>query len=80
VEKSDKLGARVLLIRSHFLLADVLRLTGNSPEASNHYREAVRLLDEISKEPGADKVVERTDLKPIYQESTRWLRAANNIN
>lgn len=80
LDKSDKLGARMLLIKSHFLLADVFRLTGNSPEASSHYREAVRLLDEISKEPGADKVIERTDLKPIYQESTRWLQAANNLN
>jgi len=30
------------------------------------------LLDEIRKEAGAEKIIERADLKPIYAESTRW--------
>jgi len=69
IERSDKLGLRTLLAKSDFLLATALRLTGNSAEAAGHYHEALRLLDEISKEPGAEKVMERADLKSIYQES-----------
>jgi hypothetical protein len=77
LDKSDKLGARMLLARSHFLLASALRLSGNAPEAGGHYREVVRLLDEMSKERGADKILDRADLKPIYQESTQRSQAVD---
>jgi len=77
LDRSEKLGLRMLLAKSHFLLATVLRLTGNSAEAQRHYHEAVRRLDEIRKEPGAEKVMERADLKDVYQESSRWSQAAN---
>jgi tetratricopeptide (TPR) repeat protein len=70
--KAEKLGLRTLLARDHYLLATALRETGNGTEATGHYREALRLLDEIRKEVGAEKAIERADLKPIYEESTRW--------
>jgi serine/threonine protein kinase/Tfp pilus assembly protein PilF len=77
LDKSDKLGARMLLARSHFLLANALRFSGNASEAGGHYREVVRLLDEMSKERGADKVMDRADLKQIYQESTQRSQAVD---
>ncbi|MGA2611184.1 MAG: tetratricopeptide repeat protein, partial [Terriglobia bacterium] len=70
--KAEKLGLRTLLAKDHYLLATALRATGNGTEATPHYREALRLLDEIRKEAGAEKIIERADLKPIYAESTRW--------
>jgi tetratricopeptide (TPR) repeat protein len=70
--KAEKLGLRTLLARDHYFLGTALRETGNGTEATGHYREALRLLDEIRKEAGAEKVIERADLKPIYAESTRW--------
>ncbi|MCU1242342.1 MAG: Serine/threonine-protein kinase PknB [Candidatus Acidoferrum typicum] len=72
VGKAEKLGLRTLLARDHYLLATALRETGDATEATGHYREALRLLDEIRKEAGAEKVIERADLKPIFTESTRW--------
>jgi serine/threonine protein kinase/tetratricopeptide (TPR) repeat protein len=69
--RAEKLGLRTLLAKGHFLLATVLRATGNGTEATPHYREAVRLLDEIRKEAGAERVMGRADLKPIYTDSTR---------
>jgi serine/threonine protein kinase/tetratricopeptide (TPR) repeat protein len=78
LDRSEKLGLRMWLAKSHFLLATALRLTGNSAEALRHYHEAVRMLDEIRQEPGADKVVERADLKSISQESSRWSQAAKS--
>lgn len=70
--RAEKLGLRTLQVRGHYLLATALEATGSESEATGHYREALRLLEEIRKEPGAEKVVERSDLKPIYEQSTRW--------
>jgi len=70
--KAEKLGLRTLLAKDHYFLATALRATGKGTEATAHYREALRLLDEIRKEAGAEKVIERTDLKAIYTDSTRW--------
>jgi len=69
---AEKLGLRALLARDNYLLATALRETGDGREATGHFREALRLLDEIRKEAGAAKVIERADLKPIYEESARW--------
>ena len=60
------------LAKSHFLLGAAIRLSASGADALGHYRQAVRALDEIRKEPGADKLLERADLKSMYQESTRW--------
>lgn len=70
--RAEKLGLRTLEVRGHYLLATVLRATGNESEAAGHNRDALRLLDEMRKEAGAEKVLERADLKPIYEESNRW--------
>jgi hypothetical protein len=70
--KAEKLGLRTLLARDHYLLATALRATGNGKEATPHYGEALRLLDEVRKEAGAEKVMERADLNPIYADATRW--------
>ena len=78
LDRGEKLGLRMLLAKSHFLLATVLRLTSDSAEAQRHYHEAARMLDEIRKEPGADRMMERADLKAAYQESSRWSQAAKS--
>jgi serine/threonine protein kinase/Tfp pilus assembly protein PilF len=72
ITSGEKLGLRATLARSHFLLATILRLTGSASEAAAHYREAIRLLEEIRKEPGASNVLQRGDLNAIYTDSTRW--------
>jgi eukaryotic-like serine/threonine-protein kinase len=69
--RAEKLGLRTLQVRGHYLLATALRATGNESEAAGHSREALRMLDEMRKEAGAEKVLERADLKPIYEESNR---------
>lgn len=72
LNESEKFGLRSLLARAHYLLATILRLTGNFPETSRHYREALRYLDEIKKDTGSDTVLKRSDLNTIYAESNRW--------
>jgi tetratricopeptide (TPR) repeat protein len=74
--RSEKLGLRPLGARSHYLLATCLRLTNKGPEAATHYQQALRLLDDIRSQPGAEKVLQRADLNSIYTDSTRWLQSA----
>ncbi len=72
--KSEKLGLRLETARIHCLLGTGLRLSGSSTEAAAQYREAGRLLDEIGKEPGAEHMSERYDLKPIYAEIAQFAK------
>jgi serine/threonine protein kinase/tetratricopeptide (TPR) repeat protein len=70
--RSEKLGLRLENARIHYLSGTALRLSGDAAAAAAQYREALHLLDDIRKEPGAENVVERYDLKPIYAEATRF--------
>jgi tetratricopeptide (TPR) repeat protein/predicted Ser/Thr protein kinase len=70
--KSEKLGTRFLTLRIHYLFGNALRLSGNATEASDHYRQTFSLLDEMKKEPGAEHLLDRSDLYAIYEDATRW--------
>ena len=72
LSKSEKLGLRLENARIHYLLGTALRLSGSASEAAAQYREALRLLDEIRKEQGADHLIDRYDLKPIFAEATQF--------
>jgi eukaryotic-like serine/threonine-protein kinase len=69
---SEKLGVRMETARIRYLLGNLLRLTGNGTEAGNQYQQAITLLDDIKKEPGAEHVMDRSDLHTIYTEASRW--------
>jgi tetratricopeptide (TPR) repeat protein len=71
---SDKLGMQPLSARAHYLLATIAQESGNSSDAQDHYREALRLLDAMKKDPGAEKLLQRSDFKSIYDESTRGIQ------
>src|SRR5207253_3909320 len=72
---SEKLGLRMQSAKIHYLLGTSLRLSGKAADAAAQYRETVRLLDDMKKEAGAEKLLERADLKSAYEESTRWSNA-----
>jgi len=78
LSKSEKLGARYQTAYIHYLLASALRLSGNSEEARGHYRQALSLIDDMRKEPGAEKLTGRSDLKSICDESVHWAGVAAN--
>ena len=75
---SEKQGLRLASARIRYLLGTSLRLSGQGAEATSQYREAVRLLDEMKKEPGQDHLLDRSDLKSIYADSTRWAESARS--
>jgi tetratricopeptide (TPR) repeat protein len=70
--KGEKLGARYQTVRIHYLLGNTSRLSGNSAEAAGHYRQALSLLDEIRKEPGAEKFPERSDVKLMATQASQF--------
>ncbi|HKM80966.1 MAG TPA: tetratricopeptide repeat protein [Candidatus Acidoferrum sp.] len=68
---SEKLGLRLQAARIHYLLGETMRLHGSAADAPSQYRQTLTLLDEIKKDPGAEHVLERADLKSIYEGATR---------
>ena len=75
--RTDKIGLKPLSAKAHFLLGTALRETGNRTEALQEYRSTVQFLDDMRKEPGADKILLRSDFKTMYDEATRWSQAKN---
>lgn len=74
LQASEKLGMRTLQVRAHYFLGTILRLSGNLSEASGQYQQALSLLEETRKEPGAENVLHRADLGSLYEDATRWVR------
>ena len=74
----DKVGLKPLSVQAHYQLATVLRSSGQQGEAQQHYGSTLQLLDEMRKEPGGEKILQRPDLKTMYDEATRWSQAAKN--
>ncbi len=70
--RSEKLSLRSLQIRGEYLLATNFRLGGNPSQAANHYAESRRLLDDMGKEVGSDKVLQRADFTAIASDVKRW--------
>jgi eukaryotic-like serine/threonine-protein kinase len=66
---SEKIGARLQTAIIHFQLGNLLKQTRDSSGAAGQYRQAATILDEIRKEQGAEHILERADLKTIYNES-----------
>ena len=72
--KSEKLGTRYQTARIQFLLGNALRLSGNTADATGHYRETFSLLDDMKKEPGAEHLLDRSDLHAMYERSGPLVR------
>jgi tetratricopeptide (TPR) repeat protein/predicted Ser/Thr protein kinase len=75
--KSEKLGSRYRSARIHFLLGVALRLSGNHSDAAQHYAAALNLINEMQKDAGAEKLLERSDIKAMFAEATQFATARN---
>jgi hypothetical protein len=65
-----------LSARAHYLLAVIEQNSGDSNDAQDNYREAIRLLDAMTMDSGAEKLLQRADFKAIYDDSTRATQTA----
>ncbi len=68
LSRAEKLGLRTSQAKAHYFLA--LSMQGGK-EATPHYREVVRVLENISKEDGASKLLDRADLGEMYRNSMK---------
>ena len=75
---SDKLGMQPLSVRIHYLLATIEKDSGNGNDARDNYREALRLLDAMKKDPGAEKLLQRADFKAIQDAATAGTQAGKS--
>ncbi len=75
---SEKLGLQMEKARIQYLLGETLRLSGNASEAAGHYRQVLTQLDGMKKEPGAEKLLGRFDLKAMYEEAERGAGTAKS--
>jgi tetratricopeptide (TPR) repeat protein len=82
VSRTDKLGLQPLSAKAQFLLATIARQTGKDKdkdkEAQDRYRTVLRLLDAMSKDAGAEKALQRADLKLMQEEANRSIQSARN--
>ena len=72
--RTEKAGMRLYSAKIYYLRGTVARLTGDTDRSrtSYYYGEAVRLLDAIRADPGAENVLKRADLKAMYEDAGRW--------
>jgi len=78
LQLSDKFGQQALSAQAHHLLAAIARDSADNTEAQDNYREVIRILDTMKKEAGAEKLLQRSDLKFMYEESAHWLQAGKS--
>jgi tetratricopeptide (TPR) repeat protein len=71
LNRAEKLGLRVEVARAHYLLGEIYSTTGRTREYAPQYQEAVRILQSISKEQGAGRLLDRSDLKNVYHEAMK---------
>ena len=69
--KSEKLGLLLLQARIHYLLGTALHASGNASESGAQFKSALNLLERIQKEPGAEHISDRADLKPMFAAATQ---------
>lgn len=75
--KSEKLGSRFQSARIQYLLASAMRSAGKQNDASQHYRTAQKLIDDMQKDSGAEQLLLRSDVKSMYSDATRFANAGN---
>jgi len=75
---SDRLGTRLLTAKINYWIANSMHATGNS-EAGTRYSQTLSLLDSLKKEAGSEHLLERTDLRGIYDDSAHWGNSDNAI-
>ena len=75
LNNSEKLGTRLETARIHCLLGDALRLEGNTNEADQQYKLGRDMLEELKKDPGAEHLLDRSDLRGMYADASKTVAA-----
>jgi len=76
LNRAEKLGLLIEQAQAHFLLGEIFSRTGKTKEYAPQYQEAVRILESISKENGAGRLLDRSDLKDLYKDAVKSYQGA----
>ncbi len=69
--RAETLGLRELRARSEYVVGAALRTAGDA-QSRRRYITALQLLEDMAREDGSQKLLERADLKAIHAECVRW--------
>ncbi|HEX3985030.1 MAG TPA: tetratricopeptide repeat protein [Acidobacteriaceae bacterium] len=75
--RAENLGLRILQAKIQALQGTLLAGNGRASDAAIHDREAVRILDAISKEDNSAQILNRADLKRVYADAQKGLAASH---
>ena len=76
LNRADKLGLIIEQAQAHYLLGELATVSGKEKQFGFQFRETVRLLESISKGPGIGHLLDRADLKGIYQDAAKSYQGA----
>ncbi len=71
LNRADKLGLIIEQAQAHYLLGELATVTGKEKQFGFQFRDTVKLLESVSKEPGVGHLLDRADLKGIYQDAVK---------
>ena len=71
LNRAEKLGLMIEQARAHYLMGEIYSKTGKTNQYAPQYQEAVRILEAISKQNGASRLLDRSDLKDMYREAVK---------
>jgi serine/threonine protein kinase/tetratricopeptide (TPR) repeat protein len=69
--RADQIGLKPLSAQAHFRIGMILHESSNKVEALQHFSSALQLLDSMRQEKGAEKILERSDLRAIHDDALR---------
>ena len=71
LRQGEEMELRPLLVKIHYLTALALRASGDEKKAKSHLQETFELLQEMQQESRIDQLLERADLRLIYEEASQ---------
>ncbi|HZZ40701.1 MAG TPA: tetratricopeptide repeat protein [Acidobacteriaceae bacterium] len=75
--RAENLGLRILQAKIQALQGTLLAKRGRASDAAIHDREAVRILDAISKEDNSAQILNRADLKGLYADAQKAIAGSH---
>ena len=76
LNRADKLGLIIEQAHAHYLLGELATVSGKEKQFEFQFRDTVKLLESVSKEPGVGHLLDRSDLKGIYQDALKSYQGA----
>jgi tetratricopeptide (TPR) repeat protein len=71
LNRADKLGLIIEKAQAHYLMGALATVTNKEKQLGSEYRDTVNTLETISKQPGMEHLLDREDLKGMYQDALK---------